>query len=222
MAHLNRGILRAAALERYLVARAETGRDIAMVTPRSRTDEPPPAPAVPHSEQPIEPATKPEAAPRPSLPPGWDDPELFMPTPEDLDRQVRRRSIGRTIGEICGDLAVVPGLCTSFFWNGLFELMHYFGSDGVVATVMREKARRRQAFVQEQDKKLDSSWDWLQLKPDEIREILGFFIGEPPVDPFAVALATGHPDLSRNALSLTHGTGQRPAPPSRFAPTAAN
>jgi hypothetical protein len=58
---------------------------------------------------------------------------------------------------------------------------------------MREKARRRQAFVQEQDKKLDSSWDWLQLNRDEIREILGFFIGEPPVDPFAVALATGPP-----------------------------
>jgi hypothetical protein len=193
MAHLNRGILRAAALERYLLARAATGRDIAMVVPRTRTDEPPPAPAVPHSEQPIEPATTPKAAPRPSLPPGWDDPEIFMPTPEDLDRQVRRRSIGRTIGEICGDLAVVPGHCTSAFWNGLFELMHYFGSADVVVTVMREKAYRRQAFIQEQDKKLDSSWDWCQLKPDEIREILGFFIGEPPVDPFAVALATGPP-----------------------------
>jgi hypothetical protein len=192
-AHLNRGILRAEALQRYLLARAAAGRDIAMVTRRPRADELPPAPAVPHAEQPIEPATRPKAAPRPSRPPGCNDPELFMPTPEDLDRQVRRRSIGRTIGEICGDLAVVPGLCTSFFWNGLFELMHYFGSAGVVVTLMREKAHRRQAFVQEQDKKLDSTWDWLQLKPDEIREILGFFIGEPPVDPFAVALATGPP-----------------------------
>ena len=72
--------------------------------------------------------------------------------------------------------------------------MHYFGGD--VATVMREKSRREQTFIQEQDRKLDSTWDWLQLKRDEIRQVLGFFIGEPPVDPFsapAAALATGPP-----------------------------
>ena len=72
--------------------------------------------------------------------------------------------------------------------------MHYFG--GNVATVMREKARREQAFIQEQDKKLGSTLDWLHLKPDELRQVLGFFIGEPPVDPFtapAEALATGPP-----------------------------
>jgi hypothetical protein len=192
MAHLNRGILRAAALERYLLARAETGRDIAMVTRRTRTDEPPPASAVPHSEQPIEPATKPKAAPRPSLPPGWDDPELFMPSPKDLERQVRRRSFGRTFVEICNDLGVVPGLCTPAFWNHLFEIMHYLG--GSVATLMREKTRREQAFIQEQDRKLGSTLDWLHLTGDEIRERLGFFIGEPPVDPFCEpTAATGPP-----------------------------
>jgi hypothetical protein len=191
LAHLNRGILRAAALERFLRARAATGRDIKIVTRRTRTDETQPAPAAPQPEQPADqPATR-KAAPRPSLPPGWDDPELFMPTQEDLDRQVRRRAVGRTIAEICSDLAVVPGFCTPAFWNRLFEIMHYFG--GNVATVMQEKSDREQAFIQEQDKKLGSTLDWLQLKPDEIREILGFFIGEPPVDPFAVALATGPP-----------------------------
>jgi hypothetical protein len=38
--------------------------------------------------------------------------------------------------------------------------------------------------------------DWLHLKRDEIRQVLGFFIGEPPVDPFsarAAPLATGPP-----------------------------
>ena len=34
---------------------------------------------------------------------------------------------------------------------------------------MREKASREQAFIQEQDKKLGSTLDWLHLKPDEIR-----------------------------------------------------
>ena len=152
LAHLNRGILRAAALERFLLARAATGRDINIVTRRTRTDEPPPAPAAPQAEQPADQPARPKAAPRPSLPPGWDDPELFMPTQEELERQVRRRAVGRTIADICRDLAVVPGFCTAAFWNELFEIMHYFG--GSVATLMREKTRREQAFIQEQDKKL--------------------------------------------------------------------
>ena len=123
-----------------------------------------------------------------------------MPTQQDLDRQVRRRAVGRTITEICRDLAVVPAFCTSAFWNGIFEVMHYFG--GSVATVMREKHRREQAFIREQDRKLDSTWDWLQLKRDAIRQVLGFFIGEEPVNPFAqspapcvpaTAMATGPP-----------------------------
>jgi hypothetical protein len=193
-AHLNRGILRAAALERFLLERAATGRDIDMVTRRTRTDEKPPAPADPQAEQPTDQPARPKAARRPSPPPGWDDPELFMPTQQDLDRQVRRRAVGRTIAEICNDLAVVPGLCTPAFWNGIFEVMHYFG--GSVETVMREKTRREQAFILEQDKKLDSTWDWLRLKRDEIRKVLGFFIGEPPVDPFGAPdtpLATGPP-----------------------------
>jgi len=193
LAHLNRGILRADALERFLLARAATGRDISLPTPRTRTDEKPPAPADPQAEQPADQPAKPKAAPRSSLPPGSDDPELFMPTLEELDRQVRCRAIGSTIAAICRDLAVVPGLCTPGFWNRLFEVMHYFG--GNVAAVMREKSRREQAFAREQDRKPDSSSDWMHLKRDAIRQILGFFIGEEPVDPFApaAALATGPP-----------------------------
>ncbi len=201
LAHLNRGILRAIALQRFLLARAATGRDISMVIRRTRTDqEPSPAPADPQAESPADPPAKPKAAPRPSLPPGHDDPELFMPTPEELERQVRRRAVGRTITDICRDLAVVPGFCTPEFWNGIFEIMHYFG--GSVETVMREKTRREQTFIQEQDKKQGSTRDWLHLKRDELRQVLGFFIGEPPINPLGpssapgaagTALATGPP-----------------------------
>ena len=163
-----------------------------MVTRRTRTDEePPPAPADPQAEPPADQPARPKAAPRPSLPPGSDDPELFMPTQEELERQVRRRSVGRTIAEICRDLAVVPGLCTPAFWNGLFELMHYFGGKRRNRDAREDPPRA--GVHQEQDKKLDSTWDWLRLKPDAIRQVLGFFIGEPPVDPFAAALATGPP-----------------------------
>ena len=77
-----------------------------------------------------------------------------MPTLEELKRQIRRRSLGRTYADICLDLAVVPGFCTAAFWNALFETMHYFGGRGV-ETVMREKSNRRDAFIREQDKKLE-------------------------------------------------------------------
>jgi hypothetical protein len=193
LAHLNRGILRATALERFLLARAATGRDVNIVTRRTRTAETPPAPIGAEPERPTEPPVMPIAA-RPSLPPGSNNRELFMPSQEDLERQVRRRAVGRTIAEICRDLAVVPGFCTPAFWSDMFQVIHYFG--GSVATVMREKSRREQAFAKEQDCKLDSTWDWMHLKRDAIREILGFFIGEEPVDPFCAptaALATGPP-----------------------------
>ena len=52
IAHLNRGILRAIALQNMLLARADTGRDINIVTRRTRTDEAPPAPTDPQPEQP--------------------------------------------------------------------------------------------------------------------------------------------------------------------------
>ena len=190
-AHLNRGILRAIALQNMLFARAETGRDIEIVTRRARTDEPSHAPTDPQIEPSTDQPAKPKAARRPSLPPGCDDPQLFMPTLEELERQVRRRTVGLTITDNCRDLAVVPGFCTPAFWNSLFELMHYFGGD--VAQVMREKTHREQAFIKEQDRTIDSTWDWLQLKRDQLRQVLGFFIGEQPIDPFAAALATGPP-----------------------------
>jgi hypothetical protein len=133
MAHLNRGILRATALQRVLLARAATGRDIKIVSRRIRTDETQPTPADPQTEPPADQPAARKAAPRPSLPLGSNDPELFMPTLEDLERQVRRRAVGRTIADICRDPAVVPGLCNSAFWNDLFQIMHYFG--GSVATL---------------------------------------------------------------------------------------
>jgi hypothetical protein len=190
LAHLNRGILRAIALQRVLFARAATGRDIEFLA-RS-TDEPPPAPA---DAQPKPPARK--RKPRRSLPAGWDDPKLFNLTLEELEREIGRRSLGRTIADICLDLAVVPDICTSAFWNDLFKIMHYHG--GLVA-LMEQSFHRRQAFVAELDRTPGSNWDWLRQKRDEVRQAIGFLIGEAPVDPFApsptpaaTALATGPP-----------------------------
>jgi hypothetical protein len=216
LAHLNRGILRAMALERVLLERAARGRDIEFFEPRRRTAAPPsaaptadpsagppPEPSGPSANPPAEPAAaaQPAAAPparkaaaRPTRPPGWDDPELFMPTLEDLMAQVRRRPIGRTITEICLDCGVVPGICDGAFWNQLFDVIRLFG--GSVAAVVQERMRREAAFEKEQDRRPISTWQWWDLTREKTRQVLGFFVGEPPVDPFAPAPSVGASPLA--------------------------
>ena len=217
LAHVQRGLLRAAALERVLLARAALGREIQFVFPRERPTTPPPAPPDPPAAEPPAnppaaelsaeaPAEQPADAPiapkpaRPSRPFGWNDPELFMPTPEQLEAQVRRRPLGRTIVDICLDLAVMPGFCTGPFWNTLFDSIRLHG--GSVAVLMLEKVRREEAFSEEQDKKIGSNWDWQEMGRDAFRRVLGFFIGEATAEPFdplpklyaqAPAVATGPP-----------------------------
>ena len=189
LANLNRGILRATALERVLLARAATGHDIDLVEPLPRTPQPQPAPAGAQPEPPAPPPAARTPVPRPPRPTGWNDPEL-MPTMQELERQVRRRLLGRTILDICLDLAVVPGFCTGEFWNELFDAINCFG--GSVASLMQQKSRREQAFDQMLDRRRGSNWDWLRLTRETARQVLGFFIGEPPVDPLE-AIATGPP-----------------------------
>jgi hypothetical protein len=190
-AHLNRGILKCLALERILLARAATGRDIDCVQRGSPTMDAPPEPAATaHSLL----AERPRA-PRPSRPAGWNDPELFMPTLEELERQMRRRPIGRIILDISLDLAVVPTLCHPVFWNALFDIMNWFGGGHAVSQLMTEKTRRREAFAREQDRIRGANWDWVNIPRDALRNVLGFFIGEPPVNPLdpAAAIATAPP-----------------------------
>jgi hypothetical protein len=216
LAHLQRGILRAMALERVLLERAARGRDIRLTEPRGRTRAAPVAlaapPAEPQPEAQAERRAEAQAerqaeapaaakpAPRPSRPPGSNDPELFMPTLEELEAQVRRRPLGRTIVDICLDLAVVPGFCTGSFWNELFDSIRLYG--GSLGTLMQERMRREQAFCSEQDRKPGSDWSWTELTRDGLRRVLGFCIGEPPLDPFCplpapdamvAAAATGPP-----------------------------
>jgi len=197
IAHLQRGILRAIALERVLLARAASSRDIGFVAPRERVAA---APADAPAAQPAAAHARPKPATRPSRPPGWNDPELFMPTLEELEAQVRRRPLGRTLVEICLDLAVVPGFCAGPFWNELFDAIRLHG--GRVATLMQQKLRREEAFCREQDRKVGSNWDWQKMGRDALRRVLGFFIGEAAadgLDPLAApsalvaAVATGPP-----------------------------
>jgi hypothetical protein len=183
LAHLQRGLLRAAALERVLLARAARGLDISFTAPRDRLAAARAAPADPPAE-PLAEAPVARKAPRPSRPAAWNDPEVFMPTLEQLEAQVRRRPLGRTLVEICLDLAAVPGFCTGPFWNTLFESIRLHG--GSIGTLMQEKTCREKAFAQEQDRKIGSNWDWQGMKREALRRVLGFFIGEATEDPFGL------------------------------------
>jgi hypothetical protein len=127
---------------------------------------------------------------------GRDDPANFhTPTLEQLEAQVRRRPLGRSIVDICLDLAVVPGLCTGTFWNELFDLARCHG--GSIANLVRARCRREQAFFREQDPHPYPAWNWSNPTRQTIRQVLGFFIGEDPVAPFTLsaptAAATGPP-----------------------------
>jgi hypothetical protein len=190
LAHLQRGILRAMALERVLLARAARGRDIRFTEPRgAQTRATPAAPGAPPAAPQPEAQVERNPPARPSRPPGSNDPELFMPTLEELEAQVRRRPLGRTIVEICLDLAVVPGFCTGTFWNEVFDSIRLYG--GSLDTLRQERTRREKAFVSEQDRKPGSDWNWMELTRDGLRRVLGFCIGEAPVDPFAPLPAPG-------------------------------
>jgi hypothetical protein len=60
---------------------------------------------------------------------------------------------------------------------------------------MTEKARRRAAFDKEQDSSPNATWDWINMSREALRQVLGFFIGEPPINPLdpAAAIATAPP-----------------------------
>jgi hypothetical protein len=170
---IQRGILRAIALERYLLARAIKGRDLSFVPPRN------PAPATEPD------ATKPARATTPTYGRNLDPTHpanLHIPTLRELEAEIRRRPIGRTIAQICQDLAVIPGFCTGHFWNEIFETLQCYG--GSLTALYETRGRHERTFRRERDKRPET-WDWnyRDLRRDPVRQLLGHLIGEKPPDP---------------------------------------
>ena len=176
LAHVQRGILRAMMLQRFLLARAAQGRDIEPV--------PPPVPAEPEDIEaleiklraPVQPREKQTRAPR--IDP--DDPLHFrMPTLKELEAQVRRRSVGRTIAEICLDLGVAATTAEGGFWLEIYRILLHFDGNPEAFFGMQES--RRKAFAKERDKRPDTwSAAWRDRPKDAIRQLLGYLLGEIP------------------------------------------
>ncbi len=194
--HIHRGIMRAVALQRVLLQRARRGRDLVILAPRvhaTRAAQPTASPS-PQPEAVPQPAETP-AAPEPARPPphrsGPDEPLTLdtLPSMAQLEAEARRRPVGRTIVAICRDLGISPSLCAGPFWNRVFmAIRDYRGSLG---DIVMEMNRREKRFDKE-------NWRHPNLSlPEQTREavrrVLGFFIGEPPVDPFRPAPAPGAP-----------------------------
>ncbi len=204
LAHLHRGLMRAVALERMLRSRAARGRDLPMPAPRAASRREPQAEDAPDPGQPAAP-TPPEAltpAPDAVTPADLRRAEAqvarrlaaiepltldTLPRMEAIEAEVRRSPVGRTIAAICRDLGISPSLCDSAFWNRLFDAIRLYR--GSLGSLVLEVKRRAQRFDKEE-------WKHPGLElPEEsrngVRRVLGFFIGEPPVDPFAVVAAPG-------------------------------
>ncbi len=181
LSRLSRGILRATALERVLLARAARGRDLVISQPRRSA---PPQKA--EDQQPPRPARRraPEQLPD-------------SPTLEQLQAHIRRRPIGHTIADICRDLGISPTLCEGTLWTALYEAITWYR--GSFHRYYRDIRKRQVAYADEWDRDRTHAFDWPDQTRDGVRRALGFFIGEPGVSPVpptlqpALADPTGPP-----------------------------
>ncbi len=179
---MQRGILRALALQRYLLARAARGRNL-------RFEWPPYVALQPHHRPPAHPAPAKRAAPtRPRFKDpallGPDDPAAsYLPTPEELDAWVRRCPVGRSVAYICMDLGILPILCDGTFWNKVDRVLQRYG--GNLHRLYNVHAPREKTFLRERDRRPDT-WhiNWRGSSKAAIRDAFGYLIGEalPPQD----------------------------------------
>ena len=195
-ARLARGILRIQALQRVLLARARRGRDLIWLKPRVRTPSKPQPPGQQTADQaePPPPGPAPVRRPDPDAPP---DPD-HLPTLKQLEADIRRRPIGRTIADICRDFGVAPGLCHGPFWNAVFETLTFYR--GNLPRLTKDFRRRQLAFEPEWDR--DFRLGQPTRSRDAILSVLGFLIGErwpvlpnplPPPFRMPAAATTGPP-----------------------------
>jgi hypothetical protein len=180
---LQRGIQRALALQRYLLARAARGRNLRFAWP-------PYVALQPHHRPPPGPARAPRQAHAPKTRPGPDpatlgpdDPASFRDlSPEQLDAWVRRRPVGRTIAYICLDLGIFPCLCDGAFWNKVDKVLRRYG--GSLNRMYEVRERREVTFQRERDARPET-WhiDWRDMPRATLRALLGCLVGEPPPAP---------------------------------------
>ena len=175
LGHIQRGLLRAMMLERFLLARAAQGRDIEPT--------PPPAPAEPKDIEGLElklrPPSKPRVKAERRAPTNPDDPlNFYIPTLKELEAQIRRQPVGQTIADICLDLGITPSFCEGATWSDILRTLMHFGAN--LEEFFDVQKHRRKTYDRIWDKlPMTIIYDW-QDKPREVfQQIFGFLIGQP-------------------------------------------
>jgi len=203
LAHLCRGLMRCQALDRLLRARVMRGVDLRAVAPRTPADGPPAdgppgddatagappadgtAPPAPLTEEQREAARaaaarRAEARVRRRIAASQPLSFATMPSMAEIEAEVRRAPIGRSLVLICRDFGIAPSLCAVPFWNRLFDAFRQYG--GSLGQLVLEMRRRAEVYEKhELDRRPELGW------PEEsragVQRVLGFFIGETPVGP---------------------------------------
>jgi hypothetical protein len=103
VARIKCGVLRAAGLEARLNQCVARGHDLPLPSARPSTSRAQPASA--------------DAPPRPAR----AEVLALLPSAEEIARQVRTRSIGTVIADICRDLGLQPGMMDGALWQELME-----------------------------------------------------------------------------------------------------
>jgi len=213
---LQRGVMRAIALERVLRARAVRGRDLVFLAPRgsmpratAAATDPASTSATHTGHAGARSAMPPPAASPPAQPPSHrprrrgdeDEPPTFasLPTMAELEAEARRRPVGQSLVAICCDLGVAFTLCSSGFGDRLFDAIRLYR--GSLTKFMLEMRRR--------EKLLEQKHPTLPLPAqtrEEAEQGLGFFVGDPLVVP-------SHPPTSAASRSTpTAAPAPRAAP----------
>ncbi|HET8997902.1 MAG TPA: hypothetical protein VFN42_14630, partial [Acetobacteraceae bacterium] len=215
LARISRGILRAMALERVLLARAARGRDLVCFQPRRRPEEREDQPQDGEQQQQQQQQQKKPPQRRPAREPLPEFPSL-----EQLVEDTRRHPVGRAIADICRDLGVSSGLCEGWFGTVLLQAMSWYR--GNFTRYYKDIQKREREFAEEWDKDPTGKYDWPVRTSEGVRRVLGFFIGENALKPgpapllsgLALAAATGppgpHPRLFRTERTgPDHGRPRR-------------
>jgi hypothetical protein len=216
LAHVLRALMRARVLERMLLRRAARGRDLRILPPRAASRRAPAAEDAADSGQTAgstppdiltpapdaaAPAAATDAAARLAATPEAAEQQArriardevltldTLPDLAEIEAEVRRSPVGSTIVAICRDLGISPSLCNGAFWNRLFDAIRlYRGSlPNLVLAVKRQERRF------EKDEWRHRGLELPEESREGIRRVLGFLIGETPVDPYAVVGVPGAP-----------------------------
>lgn len=188
---LQRGILRAMALQKYLQARAARGRDLDITPPQAPAEEADIAnvnvDSLAKSRAKSSKTALPRTYPAPRVLIDCDDPMyICVPTPADLEKWLRSGSIGQLLADVCLDLGITPSTTVWDTFKRIRDALRYFNhAEGYSRynTVQDRRAKR----VEDGIYYGRDGWNYKLREGAStqavMRSLLGFMYGDPIAPP---------------------------------------